>query len=105
STIGVSLYLSRLDGVAKQLWSLLSSIEILELVAQRLNIRSGLGGLIFSTTLAVAKATKGDYGGALRHIRSAVDVLSRYPGVIRFSMGFHCSHFLASFLAFLDDPE
>ncbi|CAN0207447.1 unnamed protein product [Ascophyllum nodosum] len=105
STIGVSLYLSRLDGVARQLWSVLSSVELLELVAQRLNIRSGLGGLIFNTTLAVAKATKGDYGGASRHMRSAVDVLSRYPGVIRFSTGFHCSHYLASFLAVLDDSE
>ena len=35
STIGVSLYLSRLDGVARQLWSVLSSVELLELVAQR----------------------------------------------------------------------
>ena len=35
STIGESLYLSRLDGVARQLWSVLPSVEVLELVAQR----------------------------------------------------------------------
>ena len=36
STIGENLYLSRLDGVARQLWSVLSSVELLlELVAQR----------------------------------------------------------------------
>ena len=35
STIGESLYLSRLDSVARQLWSVLSSVEVPELVAQR----------------------------------------------------------------------
>ncbi|CAN0414159.1 unnamed protein product [Ascophyllum nodosum] len=105
STIGENLYLSRLNGVARQLGSVLSSVELLELVAQRLTIGSGLGRLLINSTLAVAKATKGDYGGALRHTRSAVDALSRYPGVIRFSIGFHCPHYLASFLAVLDDPE
>ena len=34
-TIGENLYLSRLHGVAKQLWSVLPSVELLELVAQR----------------------------------------------------------------------
>ena len=35
STIGENLYLSRLNGVARQLGSVLSSVELLELVAQR----------------------------------------------------------------------
>ena len=35
STIGESLYLSRLNGVVRQLWTILSAAELLELVAQR----------------------------------------------------------------------
>ena len=37
STIGENMHLSRLDGVARQLWSVLLSVELLELVAQRYN--------------------------------------------------------------------
>ena len=35
SMIGENLYLSRLDDVTRQLWNVLSSVEVLELVAQR----------------------------------------------------------------------
>ena len=68
STIGVSLYLSRLDGVAKQLWSLLSSIEILELVAQRYERFYGvplISDKPFRCCVAVILNLRTRYGGSV----------------------------------------
>ena len=66
STIGVSLYLSRLDGVAKQLWSVLSSIEVLELVAQRYERFYGvplISDKPFRCCIAVILNVRTRYGG------------------------------------------
>ncbi|CAN0408512.1 unnamed protein product, partial [Ascophyllum nodosum] len=57
------------------------------------------------STLAIAKATKRDYLGALGHLRRTVEVLERYPGQLRGTLGSHTAHFVASFLVILDEPE
>jgi len=59
--------------------------SMLHLVCNRAPTPSRLAA--YNRQLVVAKAVKREYGGELEHLRAAVEILDRYPGILRFLVG------------------
>eukprot|EP00903_Cladosiphon_okamuranus_P015987 g14765.t2 len=77
----------------------------LEAVADRPEIRAGIGGMIINGALIFEKATKGDTTGALDKLGRCVEIFERYPGLHRFAMGEHMGHIMIQLAANINDPR
>eukprot|EP00903_Cladosiphon_okamuranus_P019443 g17878.t1 len=78
--------------------------EQLEPAVQRPSIQMGSGGLIINAMLSCQKLVKGDIHGTLERIGRCVEVLERFPGLLRFHMASHCAHILLSITAATSGP-
>ncbi|CAM9290873.1 unnamed protein product [Laminaria digitata] len=93
---------SILDIMRKMMRKHASEFNRIEHVAAGPNIRGGIGGLIINGTLVFEKAARKDVMGALEKLTHCGDVLERYPGLCRFTMGAHMTHMLLANLVLID---
>ncbi|CAN0062531.1 unnamed protein product [Ectocarpus sp. 12 AP-2014] len=76
----------------------LPEITRLTKTLERSNVCSGVGGFFYHSNVAYMKAVNGDLEDLIRCLQASVDVVLRYPGIVRFRPHFiHCtlavSHF------------
>ncbi|CAN0114716.1 unnamed protein product, partial [Ectocarpus fasciculatus] len=71
----------------------------------RPEVRGGIGGLMLNCTSVVLKAAQGNKQACLERARLCVQVLVRYPGIMRFPMGLHISHLLITMIATFEDRQ
>ncbi|CAM9691410.1 unnamed protein product, partial [Ectocarpus sp. 6 AP-2014] len=83
----------------------LPEYERLEGAVDRPEVRGGIGGLMLNCTSVVLKAGQQNRQACLERTRLCVEVLVKYPGLMRFPMGLHISHLLIIMTATYEDRE
>ncbi|CAN0157299.1 unnamed protein product [Ectocarpus fasciculatus] len=65
---------------------------------ERSNVCSGVGGLFYHSNVAYMKAVDGDLEDLVRSLQACVDIVLRYPGMVRFRPHFvHCTLVVSHF--------